>query len=182
MVIPSGESQRARSADRARIRSGEPAFALGLRVAFRHDRGVQKNILKGYANTACQMFSGWRILVSPGDLPLLLDAARGTVQVDLLTGNATLDGAPANIGMAREVAAWLREQAEKDGVPWDSLREATMRVKFDLSEVEGSAPATRVRRFIFDGTCVIGTDDQTYEGGFRKDETSIKVGDGPWIA
>jgi hypothetical protein len=143
---------------------------------------MQKNILKGYANTAPQMFSGWRLLVSPGDLPLLLDAGRGTVQVDLLTGAASLDGMPASIGMAREVAAWLRQQAEKDGVPWDSLREATMWVAFDLTEVEGSSPSIRVRRFIFDGTCVIRTEDRSYEGGFRKDETSTKVGNGPWIA
>jgi hypothetical protein len=39
--------------------------------------------------------------------------------------------------MARELAAWLREQAEKDGAPWDSLREATMRIDFDFGDVEG---------------------------------------------
>ena len=142
---------------------------------------MQKNILKGYANTACQMFSGWRLVVSPGDLPLMMDAGRGTVEVDLLAGDAMLDGAPTSIGMAREVATWLREQAEKDGVPWGSLREATMRIDFDFSDVEGDAPTTRVRRLIFDGTCVIRTDDQAYEGGFRKDETMTKVGAGPWI-
>lgn len=142
---------------------------------------MQKNILKGYANTACQMFSGWRLLVSPGDLPLMMDAGRGTVEVDLLTGDAILDGASTSIGMAREVAAWLREQAEKDGVPWDSLLGATMRIAFEFSDVEGEAPTTRVRRLIFDGTCVIRRDDQVFEGGFRKDETSTKVGDGPWV-
>ena len=143
---------------------------------------MQKNILKGYANTAGQMFAGWRLLVSTGDLPLLLEAGRGTVEVDLLTGDATLDGVETSIGMAREVAVWLREQAQKDRVPWDSLRAATMRVDFDLSEIEGTAPSTWVRHFTFDGTCAIRTDDKVYEGGFRKDETSTKVGRGPWIA
>ena len=143
---------------------------------------MQKNILTGYANTACQMFSGWRLLVSPGDLPQLLDAGRGIVQVDLLTGDASVDGRSVNLGMAQEVAEWLREQAAKDGVPWNAVREATMSVAFDLSEAEGSAPDVRVRRFVFDGTCVIRTDNQTYEGGFRKDETSTKVAGGPWIS
>jgi len=86
--------------------------------------------------------------------------------------NGTRFGRPRPLGQyqrrAREVAAWLRGQAEKDAVPWDSLLGATMRIAFDFSDVEGEAPTTRVRRLIFDGTCVIRTDDQVFEGGFRK--------------
>lgn len=141
---------------------------------------MQKNILKGYANTVCQMFAGWRLLVSPGDLPLLMDAGRGQFEVDLLGGSTTLDGVPTHLGMADEVSAWLREQAEKDQVPWNLVRAAKLHVAFDFTETE-QEPGMRIRRLIFVCTCEINTDCETYRGSHRKDEVGTKTGDGPWI-
>jgi hypothetical protein len=87
---------------------------------------VRRELLKVLVNTPTQIVCGWR-LHGP-DLRRLVDLAGEVVSMDLLTGDCYLDTTlldPA-LGIAEEIAGWLREPFDRDAVPPGMVHHATM--------------------------------------------------------
>lgn len=142
---------------------------------------VRRKILQDYANKVCEMFVGWRLAVSGDDIPRLIEAGSGVLDVNLLDASVLLDGTnvPA-YGIVNEVAAWLRDRCEADRVPFHEIQEARVRVAFSASEVDRKGH--RVRELHFQCRSQLVTDERVYEGVTDKHESWVGSSEGaPWV-
>ncbi len=142
---------------------------------------MRRKILQDYANKVCEMFVGWRLAVSGDDIPRLIDAGSGELEVNLLEVSVVLDGAivPA-FGIVHEVAAWLRDRCQADRVSFEEIREARVHIAF--SATEEARKGQRVRDLHFQCKSRLVTDERAYEGAADKHETWVGSLTGtPWV-
>ena len=137
---------------------------------------VRRGLLRDYANTVCQIFTGWRLLAWPEDVPLLLPASEGSVHLDLLDGAATLNGAPTRLSIAQEIHLWLRERADLDGLGWDSITKADLTVDFVCREEPGRRKGVTVRELDLACRSIIETTTGSATGSHRNHELSVRQG------
>lgn len=71
------------------------------------------------------MACGWRLY---GDLRTLATAEGSTIEINLITGLATIDGEPTShyLHIAAEIRHWLMERIERDQVPTGVIVAATL--------------------------------------------------------
>ena len=143
---------------------------------------MRRKVLQDYANKVCEMFVGWRLAVSANDIPRLIEAGSGDLDVNLLDESVRLNGVDmATLGIAREVAAWLQDRCAADRVPVAELQEVRIRVAFNVSEKTGRN-GHRVRDLDFKCKSRIVTDERTYEGALDKRESWVGSSSGaPWV-
>lgn len=141
---------------------------------------MRRGLVKDYANQICQIFVGWRLLVSPGDLPLLLDAGEGRLELDLLSGSARIDGASVRFAFGDELREWLRHRAEWDGLAWSSIQHADLVVDFACTERPGRRQGVRIRELAFECESTIETSVGSASGRRSSRELGVKDGDSPW--
>jgi hypothetical protein len=142
---------------------------------------VRRKILQDYANKVCEMFVGWRLAVSGDDIPRLIAAGSGVLDVNLLDASVLLDGTGVpEYGITNEVAAWLRERCEADRIPLHEIREARVRVEFSASEADRKGHLVRDLRIQCRSQMV--TDERVYEGAADKHESWVGSSKGaPWV-
>lgn len=94
-------------------------------------RRVRRGLLKDLANTPTQIACGWRLY---GDLSRLRQLSGTVVSVDLLTGQAAVDGRLLNppLDIAEETSRWLRDRLERDGVPSGTVLAATLALRLNI--------------------------------------------------
>ena len=96
-------------------------------------RRMRRGLLKDLANTPTQIACGWRLY---GDLARLRQLSGIVVMVDLLTGQANIDGRllvpPPEI--AEETSRWLRDRLERDGVPSGTVTAATLALRLEIDK------------------------------------------------
>jgi hypothetical protein len=144
--------------------------------------GVKRKVLQDYANTVCDMFVGWRLAVSGDDIPRLIEIGSGDLELNLLDGAVVLNGStPTELGIAREVVAWLQDRCAADGVPMAQLQEARLHVAFTTSE-RRAKNGHPVRDLDFSCASRIVTDERTYEGSLAKRQVWVGSTTGaPWV-
>jgi hypothetical protein len=139
---------------------------------------VRRGLLRDYANQLSQIAVGWQLEV--GDRPLLGTTGRAVVEIDLLAGAATVNGAPANPAIQDVLAAWLAEARVRDGVPDGSVERLTVRI--DVEVTESWRERTAVRQVRRDARAELVTADRAYVGETRKREVWTRTGDrGAWL-
>jgi len=89
---------------------------------------MKKARLKHHADVLAHMACGWRII---GDLHALARLGSGLFEIDALTGTCLLNGEPyLNLDLAQELTAWLRRDAEENGIPFDHFQRAQVTLQF----------------------------------------------------
>lgn len=143
---------------------------------------MRRKVLQDYANKVCEMFVGWRLAVSGDDIPWLIEIGSGDLDVNLLEGDVILNGSkPIELGIAREIAAWLQDRCAADHVPIAQLQEARLHVAFTASE-RRTKNGHPTRDLGFSCASRIVTDERTYEGSLDKRESWIGSATGaPWV-
>jgi hypothetical protein len=114
---------------------------------------VRRGLLKDLANTPTQIVRGWR-LYGP-DLRRLANLAGEVVSIDLLTGDCNVGATRLDppLGIAEELAGWLRKRFDSDAVPPGTVHRATVILK----------PRTQPDLLVVECTTVIESARGTYE-------------------
>jgi hypothetical protein len=131
---------------------------------------MRRGLLQDHANQVCQMFTGWRLTIV--DLPLLVSAGRGTVDIDLLTGECRINGTAVDpLGILCELDAWLSD---------DLIRRLRVHADFEIEESrDGTAEQRRLR---LDCMSELATAEHAFSGRHVKSEIwTHKGSDGPWM-
>ncbi|HEX8694003.1 MAG TPA: hypothetical protein VF746_16390 [Longimicrobium sp.] len=106
---------------------------------------MRRKRLQHAADNLCQMFCGWRL---HGCYPELERLGSGTLVVDVLAEACTFEGEPIPaLGIARELAAWLREDLAAHHIDVERLREARVTVEVRLGTVPKAERRTRDSHF-----------------------------------
>jgi hypothetical protein len=105
----------------------------------------------------------------------------GRLQLDLLEATASINGQPVEFGMAEELRLWLRGRSDQDGLGWQSLSRAALRVDFDCREVPGRKAGVLIRELHFKCTAELEAAAQEAVATLESREVGIKEGDGPWV-
>src|SRR5215207_8299041 len=86
---------------------------------------MRRGLLQDLANTPTQIACGWRLY---GDLQGLEALSGSKIAIDLLEGTASINGEPLSppLALAGEVQRWMRQRHDRDGVPADLVRRATL--------------------------------------------------------
>jgi hypothetical protein len=143
---------------------------------------MRRGLVQDYANQVCQIFVGWRLLVSPGDLARLVDAGKGRLELDLKTGAARIDGSPVEFAFGEELRDWLRHRADEDGLGWTEIRRADLVVDFACARRPGRKPGVVVRELAFDCGSTVETSAGNASTTRSSREVAVREGDGPWVA
>jgi hypothetical protein len=123
--------------------------------------GCAKEVLQDYANTTCDIATGWRLAGDPRDLERLVELQQGELVIDLLTGDSSIEGTKVEpFWIAGELTAWFRERCAVDQVPIDQVEEARVVLGFNAKQSKASRP------FAVSLRCqsTIRTDEATYVG------------------
>lgn len=77
---------------------------------------MRRGLLKDLANTPTAIACGWRLYE---DIRRLMSLDGRVVTIDLLAGTSVVDGEAMSpqLGIVRDVTAWMRERSEKDDIP-----------------------------------------------------------------
>lgn len=142
---------------------------------------MRRGLVQDYANQIPQIFVGWRLLVSPGDLPLLLARGQGQLRLNLLTGTAQIDGSYVSFAFADELQEWLKERAELDGLGWTAIERADLTVDFACEERPGRKMGVLVRQLDFKCTMTLDAAGGHALSTRVSQEVGVKEGDGPWV-
>jgi hypothetical protein len=122
---------------------------------------MRRGLLKDLANTPTQIVCGYR-LYGP-DLRRLTDLAGEVIRVDILSGECCLgtDRLDPPLGVAEEIASWLRERFDRDAIPPGTVEQATVTLK----------PRSEGRSLAVECKTVVATGRGSYEshGTARKD-------------
>lgn len=144
---------------------------------------MRRKVVQDYANKVCQIFVGWRLAVHDRDIPRLIEVGDGHLRIDLLTGATLVDGRPElpPLGIAEELAAWLRDRCDRDRVDIGEVREAVLTVRF-VAQERTTRRGTFVRHLQFDCHSRIDTGDRPYESALTTDEAwSRSSAEGAWF-
>jgi hypothetical protein len=140
---------------------------------------MRRGLLQDFANTACQMFVGWRIW---NDLPRLLAVGEGVVEIDLLTAETLLAGRPVEpLSIGHEIRSWLRERIEAEGVPAGLVTSARLTVAFAVADRPGRSPGHVQRRLLFRCESAVVAAGRTYASVLVDEQLGVKEGGGPWV-
>lgn len=127
-------------------------------------RRVRRGLLKDLANTPTQIACGWRLY---GDLARLRELSGTVITVDLLTGQADIDGRLLSppLDIAQETSRWLRDRLEQDGVPSGTVTAATLALRLDIDKREA---------LVVECATTLSTQSRTFE---NRDSTRWVRGD-----
>ena len=119
---------------------------------------MRRKRLNHYADVMCKMFVGWRM---GDDLETLSDLPDGTINVNLLTGEAT-HSVVGNLDLhiAKELQAWLQQEAEKDNIDFTQLKSGNLEVAINTGKV--ATNRKKIVSFNFECRSNIKTDEATY--------------------
>ena len=121
--------------------------------------------MRDYANQMAQMFVGYQITLD--DLPRFIEAGRGQIDVELLSGTTTLDGTPCPpLAISAAVRAWLDTAITRDQLASDHIHRISIHCDFDAS-----APATAEQpEHLLARACTVelSTADGTWTGSSRQ--------------
>ena len=129
------------------------------------------------------MFCGWRLFDS---YPVLEKLGSGTLTIDSLTQACSFNGQPIpSLSIARELAAWLKQDLADYSTSVNSIREAMLTVDLQFGTVPKAERRTRDAHFGPNGqhlvppifiACEIScrsrvaTDEKVYESEYRDRE------------
>jgi hypothetical protein len=121
---------------------------------------MRRGLLKDLANTPTQIACGWRLY---GDLSRLSNQ-RGAVVIDLLSGQATVEGHVLSppLEVAEAAHGRIRDRFERDGVPHDLVVQATLTL----------SPRSDSRGLTVDCATVLQTTQGTFASSDRATWTS----------
>lgn len=140
---------------------------------------MRRGLLQDYANTACQMFFGWR---SFDDVPRLLEVGDGIVEINLLTVETFVNDAHVEpLHICHEINLWLLERLAAEQLGPDSLDTAQLTVSFSARDSAGRSAAHTQRRLRFDCRSVIAMDGKSYSGVLADDQVGVQKDGGPWV-
>lgn len=152
---------------------------------------MRRGLLKNYTDTLCDIFVGWRLRVSRDDMPMLISAGAGNLEMNLLDGTTTLDGERITFHFSQELSDWLRERSELDGLGWSNISRALMQVRFDFNESTTLGrhrwwqrrSSVRESRRVLSFACESSIESTVGSAASRRitREFGIRSGDGPWI-
>ncbi len=100
--------------------------------------------------------------------------------LNLLTGNATIDGAAVEFAFAEELQEWLRGRANVDGLGWGAFQRAELEVRFSCLERPGRSRGVTIRQLAFECRSVIETSAGEYTAVRASKEVGVREGNGPW--
>lgn len=90
--------------------------------------------LQHAADTLCQMFCGWRLINSLGELERL---GSGTLRIDAISGGCHFNGHPIDeLSIAGELSQWLKDDLSKHEIPIELLVRADLVANIDLQQVK----------------------------------------------
>lgn len=123
---------------------------------------MQRGFLQDLANTACQMFVGWRLHDS---VRWLVERGSGNLAVDLLTGEATLDESTVESpDIAGELQAWFAARLHSEAVVEGTVGSAVLFCTFTASEEQHRRrPVTNVH-LTMRCRCEIVSGERTFVG------------------
>ena len=104
---------------------------------------MKQRRLKHHADTLAHMACGWQVA---GDLHALVRLGSAQLEIDALTGQCQANGKPLRLHLAEALAAWLRRDAEEQGVPFEAFRRAhvTLALKAKVAPSGASVSFDRI--------------------------------------
>ncbi len=125
---------------------------------------MKKARLKHHAHVLAHMACGWRIVE---DRHALAGLGSGRFEIDALTGECLLNGQPyKKLTLAQELTAWLRCDAQENGIPFDHFRRAQVTLDFTAKVTSDNSAVT----FYRSATSLIETPTDTYTARFEKND------------
>lgn len=92
---------------------------------------IMKNRLKNLADTACQVFCGWRLTASKATL---IELGSGSLEIQLLTGQCFFKGVPIEpLSISKELQIWFMNQLAAQKIPAEAIKRASIRAKVQRS-------------------------------------------------
>jgi hypothetical protein len=139
---------------------------------------MRRGLLQDYANQIAQMFVGYQIGLV--DMPLLVQAGKGRIQVDLFEGRSTLNGAPLPaFSISEAVRHWYSNAVARDQLSETFVRSITIDCDFEASESQSDRASLRI--VALNCTVTVNAEDGSWVGTSSKQEESRRWEDGPWI-
>jgi hypothetical protein len=90
-----------------------------------------KKRLKNTADTACQVFCGWRLMASKARL---IELGSGPLEIHLLTGQCFFKGVPfEQLPISKELQNWFMKQMAAQKIPVEAIKRARIRADIALT-------------------------------------------------
>lgn len=131
---------------------------------------MRRGLLRDYANALCGVATGWQM---EEGLDLLRERGSGILEIDLLGGTASIDGAPVRMsGGVALLRSWLLDAAQRDGVAPETVSAAKVTVAFDCEEAaQDGVPLWRFEDYRCQGQVTAA--GRVATGGLHKTQAGI---------
>lgn len=131
---------------------------------------MRRGLLRDYANALCGVATGWQM---EEGLDLLREHGVGVLELDVLGGTASIDGAPVRMaGGVALLRSWLLDAAQRDGVAQEAMEAAKVTVAFDCEEETlAGVPLWRFEDYRCQGQ--VSADGRVATGDLHKTQVGI---------
>jgi hypothetical protein len=143
------------------------------------NKTMREKRMQHVADILCQMFCGWRLILSK---PMLLDLGSGTVEIDALTGQCMFQNNPTpQLPIAKDLLAWTKEELVSHHIAIAGVIRARIAAKLTFAQVrwkirtaetcfadDGDARSMKLHQCTFDCESEIAMDAIVYHSRLRE--------------